>query len=87
MAMKAKLHDQVVTLVDVQSDVDDRVIPRGTQGTIVERYDQSVEGYAIDLALPDPRLVGGHAFVSVTLAPDQFEVVASVPAARASGAS
>ena len=52
--MKAKLYD---TLIDVPADFDDAVIPKATQGTIVECY-QNPEGYAIDLAIPDSHLVG-----------------------------
>ena len=51
--MKAKLYD---TLIDVPADFDDTVIPKATQGTIVECY-QNPEGYAIDLAIPNSHLV------------------------------
>jgi hypothetical protein len=86
-AMKARLRDHVVTVEDVMSDIDDAIIPRGTRGTIVEAYDRPTEGYAVDLALPDPRLVGGYRFASVILRPHQFDVVSRVAVGQGRGAS
>jgi len=53
--MKAKLYDEIRRLVDVHSDFGDRLIPKGTMGAIVECYEHPVEGYAVDLAIPDKR--------------------------------
>jgi protein-tyrosine-phosphatase len=61
--------------VDVTADFSDRVIPSGTSGVIVEAYDSPVEGYAVDLAIPDDDLVGGYAHENVVLFPDQFVVI------------
>jgi hypothetical protein len=73
--MKASPYDEIRTVVDVQADFRDRVIPSGTRGVIVEAYDKPVEGYAVDLAIPDDDLVGGYAYENVILFPDQFVVV------------
>jgi hypothetical protein len=58
--MKARVHDQVRVLEDVRSDFAERLVPRGAVGTVVECYGEP-EGYAVDLAVPDERLVGGSA--------------------------
>lgn len=42
--MKANIYHGIVTLVDVYTDFDKLMIPKGTQGTIVECYENS-EGY------------------------------------------
>lgn len=72
--MKAKLYDRIQTLIDVPADFDDTVIPKDTQGTIVECY-QNPEGYAIDLAIPNSHLVGEFTYENVVLTPEQFIVV------------
>lgn len=72
--MKANVDAKIETLVNVPSDFSDRIIPRGTQGVIVEQYNNP-EGYAVDLAIPDKSLVGGFTFENVILHPDQFKVV------------
>ena len=73
--MKATIYDEIRTLVDVNSDFGDRLIPKGTMGAIVECYEQPLEGYAVDLAIPDERWVSGFDYENVILYPDQFEVV------------
>ncbi len=85
--MKASLYSQIKTLVDVQadfstretSDNDNRVIPKGTLGTVVECY-KNPEGYAVDIAIPDEKLVGGFSYTNVILSPDKFEVVSTATA-------
>lgn len=85
--MKVTLYDQIKTLMDVQadfssqetSDKDNSVIPKGTLGTVVECY-ENPEGYAVDIAIPDERLVGGFFYTNVILSPDQFEVVSTATA-------
>ncbi len=82
--MKVSLYDQIKTLMDVQadfstqemSDKDNSVIPKGAVGTVVECY-ENPEGYAVDIAIPDERLVGGFFYTNVILSPDQFEVVST----------
>ena len=85
--MKVSPYDQIKTLVDVQGnfsthetpDNDNRVISKGALGTVVECYEKP-EGYAVDIAIPDERLVGGFFYTNVILSPDQFEVVSTVAA-------
>ena len=74
MSFKASVDDIVELVVDVPSDFSDGVIPRGTRGTLVERYEQPKEGYSIDLAIPDDALVGGFRYENVVLLPEQFAV-------------
>jgi hypothetical protein len=80
--MKAKTDDEIVTLVDVEGDFNDHMIPGGTRGVVVECYETPTEGYAVDLAVPDESLVGGYSWENVILYPDQFEVVSEIPAKR-----
>lgn len=75
--MKAKIYDEIKTLVDIPVDFDNTIIPIGTQGTIVECYEEPQEGYAVDLAIPDDRWVGGFDYENVILFPEQFVVVNS----------
>jgi len=79
--VKACVHDVIRTLADVESDFAERVIPHGAVGTVVECY-REPEGYAVDLALPDDRLVGGATYVNVVLGPDQFDVLEPAPVVR-----
>ena len=37
--MKAKLYDGIVTLVDISADFGERLIPKGTEGSIIECYE------------------------------------------------
>jgi hypothetical protein len=76
MDMKASKYDLIRTLVEVQSDFGrDRIMPVGSEGTVVECYTDPVEGYAVDIMIPDDSLVGGFDYENVILLPDQFEVV------------
>ncbi len=85
--LTVSLYDQIKTLVDIQSDFSTRetsdkdniVIPKGTLGTVVESYENS-EGYAVDIAIPEEKLVGGFFYKNVILSPDQFEVVSTTTA-------
>jgi len=74
--MKAKLYDIIQTLVDINADFDhrDRIIPKGTSGSIVECY-ENPELYAVDLAIPNDKLVGGFEYENVILNPTQFTTV------------
>ncbi len=71
--MKAHLYDSIQTLVDIKADFDhcDRIIPKGTEGSIVECY-ENPELYAVDLAIPNDKLVGGFEYENVILNPTQF---------------
>jgi len=79
--MRAKLYDRVQTLIDVPADFDNIVIPKDTQGTIIECY-QHPEGYAIDLAIPNAHLVGGFTYKNVVLTPEKFKVVSYAQSIR-----
>jgi hypothetical protein len=61
-----QMGDRVRTLVEVQS--------AGSEGHIVEIYKEP-EGYAVDLAIPRPDLVGEKTWENVVLTPDQFVVL------------
>ncbi|MBN3899218.1 MAG: hypothetical protein HWQ41_29285 [Nostoc sp. NOS(2021)] len=67
--MKAKVYDQIKTLVEVQPDFADQMIPKNTLGTIVECY-ENPEGYAVDIAIPNQKLVGSYEYVNVILTSD-----------------
>jgi hypothetical protein len=73
--LKAKVDDSIKTLVDVPSEFSDRVIPVGTKGTVIESYEQLVEGYDVDIAIPDETQISGYSYDNVILYPDQFVVV------------
>jgi hypothetical protein len=73
--MKANRYDPVKTLVELQSEFSDRTIASGTIGTIVECYSAPEEGYAVDLAIPNPAWVGGSAYENIILRPNQFIVI------------
>jgi hypothetical protein len=75
MNFKASVEDSVELLVEVPSEFRNEMIPRGTRGTVVERYEHPREGYSIDLAIPDNSLVGGFRYENVVLIPEQFAVI------------
>lgn len=75
MSFKASVDDSVELLIEVPSDFHDGVIPKGTRGIVIERYEQPREGYSIDLAIPDDSLVGGFHYENVVLTPEQFAVI------------
>jgi hypothetical protein len=70
--------DRVRTLVPVRSGFRDLVVPAGSEGAIVEVYKEP-EGYAVDLVISRPDLVGGIGWENVVLTPDQFVVVPYQP--------
>ncbi len=82
MSFKASIDDIVELLVDVPSDFSERVIPKGTRGTVVERYEQPKEGYSIDLAISDDSLIGGFRYENVVLVPEQFAVTDQISRTR-----
>jgi hypothetical protein len=73
--VKASMYDGVETVEDVTSGFSGELIPAGTRGTVVDVYEDPAEGYAVDLAIPAPELVGGHRYQNVILTPAQFKVV------------
>lgn len=72
--MKAKLYDKIKILMDVPGDFSARIILKDTVGTIVECY-ENPEGYAIEFAIPNSRLVGGFEYENVVLNPQKFIVL------------
>ena len=52
----------------VESEFRDRRIPAGTEGTVVEIY-QNPEGYAIDFAIPCASMGGGYDVIASDLFP------------------
>ncbi len=75
MNFKASVEDSVELLVEVPSEFRNEMIPKGTRGTVVERYEHPREGYSIDVAIPDDSLVGGFRYENVVLIPEQFAVI------------
>lgn len=73
--MKASLYDTVRLLVEVPSEYRTVVLPRGSEGTIVETFSTPHEAYAVDFRVPDHRLVGDYRFENVMVTPEQFDVV------------
>lgn len=71
-------YDQIKTAVEVQADFGNQIIPRGTLGTVVECY-ENPEAYAVDIAIPNKRLVGGFEYENIILSPEQFAVVDVLP--------
>ncbi len=69
--MNVRVNDSIRTVVEVVSDFSDRVIPAGTSGRVVDCYDDPL-AYAVDLAIPDDRLVGGYSYENVILRLEQF---------------
>ena len=79
MSYKASINDNVELLVDVPSDFDNGIIPKGSRSIVVERYEHPKEGYSIDVVIPDATLIGGLRYENVVLTPDQFNVTAVSP--------
>jgi AbrB-like transcriptional regulator len=75
--VKPQIYNKVRISVSVPADFSERVIPKGTVGTIVECY-ENPEGYAVDLAIPDQKLVGDFDYENVILKSNQFEVISAV---------
>jgi hypothetical protein len=73
--LKAKVYDRVKTLVTVVDLPNDRIIPAGSIGVVIEAYESAeAEGYAVDFAFPDSSLVGDFAYANAYLEPNEFEV-------------
>ena len=74
----AEVGNAVRTVKELPADFSDRRIPAGSYGTVVEKY-ETPEGYAVDVVVGRPELVGGYSFENVVLTPDQFQVVPEIP--------
>ena len=72
--MKAKVYDWVKTLMEVPGSITKGMIPAGTEGTIVEAYDNPEE-YDVDVNVPDENTSSGYEFDNITLLPDQFAIL------------
>jgi hypothetical protein len=72
-----QINSKIQTLVDVESDFSEQIIPKGSIGIVVECYEHP-EGYAVDIPIPDERFVGDFTYENVVLAPDQFIVLNDV---------
>lgn len=69
-----KVFTIIQTILDVEDEFADELIPAGSLGTVVECY-ENPSCYAVDLAIPDKTLVGGTAYSNVILTPAQFLVL------------
>jgi hypothetical protein len=72
--MKALESSNIRTLVEIHSDYLNCVIPVGTEGTVIECYQDPHEGYAVDIALPDNSQITGYQYDNIILFPNQFEL-------------
>lgn len=68
------INSRIQTLIDIESDFSDRVIPKGSVGIVIECY-KNPEGYAVDIAIPDDTLAGGFTYENVILTPSQLVVL------------
>ncbi len=69
-----RVNSKVQTVVEVESDFSDRIIPKGNIGMVVECYEHP-EGYAVDIPIPDESAVGGFTYENVILTPEQCVVL------------
>jgi hypothetical protein len=72
-----RINSKIQTLADVESDFSEQIIPKGSIGIVVECYEHP-EGYAVDIPIPDERLIGDFTYENVILTPDQFIVLNDV---------
>jgi hypothetical protein len=70
-------YSKIKTSVEIYSDYLNRLVPIGTEGTVVECYEDPCEGYAVDIALPDNNEITGYQYDNLILFPNQFELVKS----------
>lgn len=68
------VNSKVKLLVDIEGSFHKETISKGTTGVIIEVY-TNPEGYAIDLKIPDERLIGNYSYANEILTKDQFEVI------------
>ena len=73
--MKAKVNDRIKTTVDVPGFVIKGIIPKGTEGIIIEAYNHPIEGYAVDMNVVDENTPNGYTYDNVVLLPGQFVVM------------
>lgn len=74
--MKATVNDSIQTVTEISAEFSDAILPKGTIGTVVECYEHP-EGYAVDLMIPNPEIIGGFTYENVILSPQQFRVITS----------
>jgi len=72
--MKPQIYDEIKTNVDLYTNNNQTIITQGTLGAIIECYDNP-EGYAVDLAIPDQKMVTGFTYHHLILTAEQFIVV------------
>jgi hypothetical protein len=72
--MRALKYSKIKTLVEIYSDYLNCVIPVGTEGTVIECYEDPQEGYAVDIALPGNSQITGYQYDNIILFPNQFEL-------------
>ncbi len=46
---------------------------------VIDSYEQPIEGYAVDVNIPDESSLSGFRYDNVILYPDQFDVVPKDP--------
>ena len=71
--MKAKVNDKIITIINMKSEFSDRLIPSGTEGIVIECFDNP-EMYYVDLMIPENDLVGDFSWENLSLTPEQFTV-------------
>jgi hypothetical protein len=77
LPLKAALYARVELVTDITNGFRDEVVPQGTQGTIVHRFD-CPEGYAVDITLPDPTAPNEVVYDNIIVTPDQFIVLDNI---------
>jgi hypothetical protein len=70
--MKIMTNCTIRTIVEIRGEYLNQVIPAGTEGIIIECYEDP-EAYAVDIALPDPKNDGEFLYDNLYLYPKQFE--------------
>jgi hypothetical protein len=75
--MQAMTDSTIKTIVEIQGEHLSQVIPVGTEGTIIECY-ENPEAYAVDIELPDPENDDEFLYDNLYLCPKQFEVIKTI---------
>ena len=69
--MRLKVGDAIRTSAVLRSGFSNTTIPAGTEGVVIEIYDNPL-GYCVDLRIPDLTLVRGARYENVILKPAQL---------------
>lgn len=74
--MKAQLSDKIQLISTLSADFEhhDQIVHQGMTGVIIECYD-NLKFYAVDIAIPNPDLVGGSVYENAMLNSEQFIVI------------